>query len=113
MQQVFSSRLPLWRYIVPRHVARAASYFMENFKCIPGDDAICFRYEDICANPSGSIEAMLRFSQVKPDAAVDYAGWIDKRPTNLLPEITRYRTQILRPMQPYLERFHYGENVEN
>ena len=113
MRQVFSGRLPLWRYIVPRHVARAGTYFMANFDCIPVADAICFRYEDICRNPSDNIEAILRFLQIEPDGAIDYASLIDKRPTNLLPEVARYRTQILRPMQPYLDRFHYGEEVEN
>ena len=113
MRQVFSGRLPLWRYIVPRHVARAGSYFLANFNCIPAADAICFRYEDICGNPTGSIEAILRFLQIEPEAAVDYAALIDKRPTNLLPEVVRYRTQILRPMRPYLDRFHYGQDVDN
>ncbi len=113
MQQVFSARLALWRYIVPRHVARAGNYFMANFKRIPAADAICFRYEDICSNPSGNIEAILRFLQIEPEAGVDYAGLIEKRPTKLLPEVVRYRTQILRRMQPYLDRFHYGEDVEN
>jgi len=113
MRQVFSGRLPLWRYIVPRHVARAGSYFLANFNCIPAADAICFRYEDICRNPSGNIEAILRFLQIEPEAAVDYAALIDKRPTNLLPEVARNRTQILRRMQPYLDRFHYGENIED
>jgi Sulfotransferase family len=113
MRQVFSSRLPLWRYIVPRHVARAANYFMANFNRIPAADAICFRYEDICSNPSDNIQAILRFLEIEPEAGVDYAGLIDKRPTNLLPEVVRYRTQILRPMQPYLDRFHYGLDVDN
>jgi len=109
MRQVFSARLPFWRYIVPRHVARAANYFLANFHRIPASDAICFRYEDICGDPAGSMEAMLKFLQILPEAPVDYAAWIDKRPTKLLSEIIRYRTQILRRMQPYLERFHYGE----
>jgi hypothetical protein len=86
---------------------------MANFNSIPAADAICFRYEDICRNPTGNIESILRFLQIEPEAGVDYAALIDKRPTNLLPEVTRYRTQILRPMQPYLERFHYGLDVEN
>jgi len=113
MRQVFSNRLPLWRYIVPRHVARAANYFMANFNRIPAADAICFRYEDICSNPSDNIQAILRFLEIEPEAGVDYAGLIDKRPTNLLPEVVRYRSQILRPMQPYLDRFHYGLDVDN
>ena len=113
MRQVFSSRLPLWRYIVPRHVARAANYFMANFNRIPAADAICFRYEDICSNPSDNIQAILRFLEIEPEAGVDYAGLIDKRPTNLLPEVVRFRRQILRPMQPYLDRFHYGLDVDN
>jgi hypothetical protein len=113
MRQVFSGRLPIWRYIVPRHVARATSYFMTNFNSIPASDAICFRYEDICRRPSESIEGILRFLQFDPDPSVDYTAWIDRRPTNLLAEVAQYRTQILRPMKPYLDRFHYGLDVEN
>jgi hypothetical protein len=102
MRVVFAGQLPIWKKIVPRHVLRANRYYAENIDKIPKEDRISLRYEDLCRDPRGTIEGILRFLEVSPETALPYESMITARDPELLPEIVRSRDQILKPFHPYL-----------
>ncbi len=112
MQQVFSGRVPVWKYIVPRHVHLAANYFMKNVDRLDPADMHCLRYEDLCADPVATMQSIFDFLNLQPAASVNYAGWIDKRPLKILPEVLDQRSQVLAPIGSFLLRNRYGTEVE-
>jgi hypothetical protein len=113
MRQLFSGPVPFWKYIVPRHVHRAAHYFLANVDRLNPSDIVCLRYEELCREPAATMEKVLGFLQLKPESSVDYASWIDKRPMTLLPEVLQCRNRILGPIRPYLAHNGYGELAED
>jgi len=109
MRLLFSSRVPLWKKIVPRHVLRANRYFAENIGSIPKQDWTSLRYEDLCRNPRRTIENLLAFLEVSPEAVLPYESMIAARDPELLPEIAHSRNQLLKPFRPYLSAHGYDE----
>jgi Sulfotransferase family len=109
MRLMFGEGSPLWRSIVPPHVLRANHYFAENIGRIPKEDYFSLCYEDVCRNPSVTIEKLLAFLRVRPEVPPSYETMISQRDPELLPEIARRRKQILKPFQPYLAARGYAE----
>ena len=109
MRLMFASRSPIWRSIVPRHVLRASRYFAENIGKLPPEDCYALSYEDLCRSPRVTIEKLLAFLRVRPEVPPPYKTMISQRDPELLPEIKRYRKQIMEPFQPYLATRGYAE----
>jgi hypothetical protein len=109
MRILFGNERALWRRIIPRHVLRVNRYFAENIGTLPAQDCFSLRYEDLCQNPRTTIEKLLAWLAVSPDVSPSYENMIVQRDPELLPEIERYRKEILEPFQPYLAAQGYRE----
>jgi hypothetical protein len=112
MRQLFDGPVPFWKYIVPRHVGKAANYFIANVDCVEPADMLCLRYEDLCREPVACMQKTLGFLKLEQQAQVDYGAWIDKRPLKILPEVLQAGSRVLDTMQPYLTRNGYGDLPE-
>jgi len=109
MRLAFASHPAMWRTIIPRHVLRVNRYFIENIGKVPEQDCFSLRYEDLCQSPRATIEKLLAWLGVCPDVSPPYESMIVPRDPELLPEIARYRSEILEPFRPYLKSHGYRE----
>lgn len=106
MRGLFSSHFELGLRITSRHVARATSYYLENIARLPADDYCSLTYEQLCADPEHSIDAILGFLGLQPAAGPAFAELIKPRALPALPEVTRRQGSIRRRMQAYYD--HHG-----
>jgi hypothetical protein len=105
---LFSARLGLGVRIVERHVARVCSYFVRRSGAVPADAALNVRYEDLCADPTGTIASVLSFVGAPTEAAGAMGSLIDRRVASLLPEVEWRRAAFNRRVGPYRARVGYA-----
>jgi hypothetical protein len=75
----FSSRLRLGTRLVGWQVARTARYFFDNVGALVPDDHISVRYEDLCDDPEGVVNRVLRFLGEPENHQVQYRALIRAR----------------------------------
>lgn len=77
-------------------------YYFNNIISLPKTDYIYLTYEELCHAPETTILKSLDFLNLKSKSTVDYESFIESRPINLLPEVTKKYDKISQKLQPYL-----------
>ena len=101
------SAIDLWVRLVGLHVVRVSRYFVENIGALPPAEYTSIRYEDLCREPDRTMERILAFAQVKPEAKVRWRDQIQPRPLNAPPEVYRRYRHLRHRLAPYLEFHRY------
>ena len=104
---MFSSHFDLGLRWAVRHVQRAADYYLENSPYLPAEDCVTVRYEDLCADPRGTVAGIMQALEMDDYADIDYARYIKARDVPLTDSLTRRWPKISRSLKPYLDRFGY------
>lgn len=99
---LFSTRAHLLERVVARHIVRVVSTFMQNRELLTANDCLSLRYEDLCQDPDGNIRRALDFLRVHHRPIESYKGYIDRRPSKLLPEASAAFYRIRERLEPYL-----------
>src|SRR5712692_12130530 len=94
--------------IVERHVARVCDYFVRWSGAIPEDDRLDLRYEDLCADPAGTIATALVFAGGPTEAARGLAGLIEGRASASLLEVDKRKASFGRRVRPYCAHVGYA-----
>lgn len=102
---LFSSQLGL--RITCRHVVRATQYVMQHTDMLPAADVMSLKYEDLCADPDGSVGAILTFLGLEAKTPISLRSLIAPRSLPQSPEISEKHARLRRQMQPFFERYGY------
>ncbi|HXX46259.1 MAG TPA: sulfotransferase [Candidatus Acidoferrales bacterium] len=87
----------------------ALQYFLRNIDLVPATDICSVRYEDLCASPDSWITRLLDFLELPPEPNRSYAHLVERRNPPLLPEASATFQNMCRRLEPYLQRYGYGE----
>ncbi|MCA9869023.1 MAG: sulfotransferase [Anaerolineae bacterium] len=104
---MFSSHFDLGLRWAVRHVQRAAEYYMEHSPYLSDEDCVTVRYEDLCADPGGTVDSIMQALDMGNYADIDYARYIKARDVPLADSLARRWPKISHTMKPYLDRFDY------
>ncbi|MEZ4767683.1 MAG: sulfotransferase [Caldilineales bacterium] len=104
---MFSSHFDLGLRWAVRHVQRAVDYYLEHSPYLPGEDCVTIRYEDLCADPGGTVDGIMQALELNGYADIDYARYIKARDVPLADSLARRWPKISRSLKPYLDRFGY------
>lgn len=107
MRLLFSSRGRVGEKIVARHVRLVTDYLLSNMGAIPSSDYISIKYEELCANPDGTMAAVLDFTGVKPTSPVSFHDRIEPRAPELLAEATAAFESMRGKIETYLTQHGY------
>jgi len=93
-------RAALW------HSARRAARHLRERPLLPGDRCYDLRFEDLCADPRGSLNSLFAFLHVDADAA-SLAARVKRPPVRIAPQIIRHETRIRKAFAAYADNFGY------
>lgn len=92
---------------VTKSSIESTTYFLENINSLPKTDYISLGYEELCQFPEQTIVKILNFLGLQAEAVLEYDKLIEKRPIQLLPEVSRKYSEICQKLEPYLNYFGY------
>lgn len=102
---VFSERLPIMTELVIRDVSHNCDSVLENFGKL-GEQAMGVTYPELCNEPTQTVRRVMDFLALQEKNPRDYSSMIRKREPDILPEVTRRRSRILRRNEAYCRTFH-------
>ncbi|NEQ35483.1 MAG: sulfotransferase [Okeania sp. SIO3I5] len=85
----------------------STTYFLENINSLLKTDYISLGYEELCQFPESTIFKILNFLGLEAKAVLEYDKLIEKRPIQLLPEVSRKYSEICQKLEPYLNYYGY------
>jgi hypothetical protein len=104
---VNSARFGVGARVVGRHVTKVARYYCEHIGRLPDHDYIELRYEDLCADPDGTIDRVMTFLHLRTTCQVSARELVQPRQPRILPEVLdRYR-KIRRSLDDYCDAHGY------
>jgi hypothetical protein len=102
---IFSDKLPIMAELVCRDVSSNFDYVLENFAKL-GERALGVTYPELCNEPTRTVRRIMEFLGVEERKPRDYAFMIRKREPEILPEVERRRSRILKRNEAYCREFH-------
>ena len=99
----------LWERLLGVHVVRVAEYYLRNIRSLPEADYVSIKYEELCQEPDGTMERILKFAGVEPARTRSYADQIEPRPPKVLEDVRRLYRRISGRIQPYLNLHGYED----
>lgn len=108
LRLLVSDRLELGLRLLTPLMRRVTKYYVEHIGSLPSSDYVSIRYEDLCADPVGTMERVNSFLAMEPVQPIAYEQLIAPRPTQLLPEVGRHQYAIQQKLRPYYTYHCYG-----
>ncbi len=105
---LYSDTWDLGARMTSRHVAAAASYYLDHVSELPPSRYIEIRYEDLCEQPNERVKEIMDFLGLQDRTGEDFSALIAKRPIHLLPDVERQLPRIAPRLRRYCERFGYS-----
>ena len=99
---LFSSHFNLGVRVFTIRFVWITNYFLKNIGSLPKTDYISVRYEDLCENPETNVVRILEFLGLEQNATLSYEALIKPRPIELLEEVKRRQSSILKRLASYL-----------
>jgi len=93
-------RAALW------HSARRAARYLRERPLLPQDRCYDLRFDDLCADPRGSLNSLFAFLHVDADSTT-HAAQVKRPPVRIAPEVVRHEVRIRRAFAKYARQLGY------
>jgi hypothetical protein len=101
---LYCGKLPLLYWQVSRNIAACCDYVVAHMSQL-GDSAISVTYPELCRDPRGEVDKILRFLGATDRSGQDYSTRIHSRNQPLLPIVERHKEAIEHRNQSFCRSF--------
>jgi len=108
LRLLFSNFRGLGARLTGRHVAKAASHYIEHLSELDRSRYMEIRYEDLCRRPNEIVGNILEFLGLHASNEVDFTQIISRRPSRPITEVERRLPRFADRLEGYCKRFGYS-----